>query len=101
MAMLPSAYYTARIETLSARMAVLDKKRNQVAWARFLAILLIALAAWQLFPVSLLLGSLVTAALAAVFGRLVMLATDIKADIDQVSRLLDINRQEQAIAAGQ
>jgi hypothetical protein len=99
--MLPSEYYTARIGVLTQQLAVLEKRKNQVAWGRFFIVLLIALAAWQLFPISLLAGSIVIAALAAAFGRLVMLAADNRADIAQVTRLLDINRQELAIAAGQ
>lgn len=98
--MLPTDSYNARIDTLHQKLAVLEKRKNLVAWGRFLAILLIGLAAWKLFPVSLLWGSIVALALAVAFGRLVMLAVDNTAAIAQVNRLLDINRRELAIAAG-
>ena len=99
--MLPTESYKARIDILTQRLAVLDKRKNQVAWGRFFVVLLIGLTAWKLFPLSLLWGSIVVATLAAIFGRLVMLAVDNKAAITQVNRLLDINRQELAIASGQ
>ena len=38
--MLPTDSYTVRINLLTHRLAVLEKRRNLVAWARFLAVLL-------------------------------------------------------------
>lgn len=99
--MSPTEYHTARIESLRQRLALLENKRSRIAWARILAGLLMVAAAWQLFPLGFLWGAIPIALLAAVFGRLVIWAVNTNADIAQVNRLLGINRQELAIAAGQ
>lgn len=93
--------YTTHIGLLNEQLAALRKRRNLVATARLLVIVLIGGTAWWLYPVSFLLTAVLVVALSAVFTRLVLLAADNKAAMAHVNRLVDINRQELAIAAGQ
>ncbi|HSC39412.1 MAG TPA: hypothetical protein VLD19_16125, partial [Chitinophagaceae bacterium] len=99
--MLPTDSYTTHIEQLNQRLAGLEQRKNQVAWGRFLIVVLIALCGWWLYNSGILWIIFIIVALAAVFIRLVLLATDNKSAIAHVSRLLVINRQELDIAAGQ
>jgi len=99
--MLPTDSYTTHIEQLNQRLARLEQRKNQVAWARFFIVVLIAICLWGLYDYGIWSILIFVVALVAVFIRLVILAADNKSAIAHVSRLLAINHQELAIAAGQ
>lgn len=93
----PIEIYRANIEKYNSELQKLNEKKNRIAWARLGVMILIAIAAWQLYPVSLLFMFIALILLLAVFIRLVFIATNTKASIAHVKLLLHINQQEIAI----
>ncbi|MEO5684714.1 MAG: MutS family DNA mismatch repair protein [Chitinophagaceae bacterium] len=96
----PEARYIAEISRLTEQLSLLKKKKNSIAWSRFALIILLAAAVYYLYPVGLLYAGIAFVLLSAIFIRLVILAVNNNTAIDNINRLLSINKNELQIAAG-
>lgn len=97
---LPHPVYKQQIETFSNQLKSLQKQLNQVAWGRFLVVVLLIGSFWFIRPVSLLYALLAAAACLAVFLRLVVVSAKLKERFQHLTLLLQINQQEVDIATG-
>lgn len=94
------AIYQTRIERLSASLVKLKKKKNLIAWGRFFSLLAIIAAFYYLLPLGLAYAYLFAITFLAVFLRLVVISANNNELIRNEELLVDINRQEIAIASG-
>jgi hypothetical protein len=96
----PATTYTAYIGILNEQLDKLKKKKNTIAWARLLVLVLAIIAGYYLYEPSLAAAFIVVILLLAVFIRLVVLATNNKTAIENTNRLIEINQQELSVANG-
>ena len=96
----PQAIYASETERLKVELLLLKKKKNTIAWIRFAVIILLVAAVYYLYPVGLLYTTIAAVVLVAVFIRLVILAVNTNATIDNNKRLADIIQSEVQMAAG-
>src|SRR3954470_15322507 len=96
----PIQAYQEKIGLLNARLKEEIKKRNTIAWARFICIVLAISAFYYLLPSGI--GNAILASLLfiAIFIRLVIVATNISERISNLRLLKQINEEEIEIAAG-
>ena len=97
---IPAHIYTSRINACKEQLRLLRITKDRIAWARLVNILLIAAAAYYIYPVGFLFTAIAVIALSAIFIRLIILAVNNKTAIENTNRLIEINQQELDIAAG-
>lgn len=99
--MFPAETYHQHIDRLNLQLASLKKRKNNIAWARLFTLIAGVAIPYYLFPVT---GVIATVALAllflAVYIRLVVLYVNNRLAMENMERLIRINRQELEIAAG-
>jgi hypothetical protein len=97
----PAGIYKQHIEELNTQLNALRKKKNTIALTRLLLVLIAFAVGYTLYTVSFAATAVIILILLAVFIRLVVLAVNNKAAIDNTNRLIGINQQELATGAGQ
>ena len=97
---IPAHIYTSRINACKEQLRLHRITKDRIAWARLVNILLIAAAAYYIYPFSFLYTAIAVMVLSAIFIRLVILAVNNKTAIENTNRLIQINQQELNIAAG-
>lgn len=96
----PETIYQQEIERLNGHLSALKKRKNNIAWARFGIIVILAGALYYLYPLNYLYALIAGIILLAVFIRLVIIAANNNTAIENHQRLIAINQQEIQIAAG-
>lgn len=97
----PVAMYRLEIERLTEVLTQKKKRKDIIAWTRFGVILLLAASVYVLYPRGIAYASIAGVLWMAVFIRLVILAANNSTAIENIQRLLQINREEIAVAAGE
>ncbi len=92
--------YQENIKVLQARLKLLARKRNRIAWARFACIILAIACFYYVLPAGTGLAWLSMLGFAAIFIRLVILAVNNNEKIAHLQRLKTINEEEIKIASG-
>ncbi len=96
----PVEIYNARTKECREELGRLKKIKDRIAWARLLNVLLIAAAAYYIYPFGFSYAAVTIIVLISIFVRLVIIAANNKNNIDNNNRLVAINQQEIEIAAG-
>lgn len=96
----PVQVYTKRIDGLLTALQHLKKKKDIIAWSRFIAVVAIIAALYYLRPYGLMYTLASAALLFAAFLRLVVLSSKNNERIHNLQLLVQVNRQEIDIAAG-
>lgn len=94
----PIEVYIARVHDLSGLLSVLNKKRNNLAWFRFISIVAAFLSAYLLWSYGLLFATSAFIFFFGIFLRMVVLDIKNKHRIENTHTLLDINNEEIKIA---
>ena len=92
--------YKKRIDSLSAQLRVLRKRKDFISWSRLSIIFLLIGVGIYIYPIGALYAIFAGIFLVAVFLRLIILAANNTAVIENINRLISINQEELAIAAG-
>jgi len=95
------AAYRQRIDRLTVLLTSLNEKRNQLAWFRFLSVIVAFAVAYLLWPLGIFIAISVFILLFGLFLRLVVLDVRNKNKIDNTNTLIEINNEEIKIAAHQ
>ncbi|HTL07060.1 MAG TPA: hypothetical protein VL307_02345, partial [Chitinophagaceae bacterium] len=96
----PEAAYRLEIERLTQVLAARKKRKDFIALARFAVVILLAVSVYLLYPLGISYAALAGLVLVAIFIRLVILAANNTAAIENAQRLMAINKDEIGIAAG-
>jgi hypothetical protein len=97
----PEVFYRNKIDTSTAQRASLQKKHALLGWLRLLAAVIEGVAVYTFWQTNIVLLSLITVALTAIFLRLVAVAVNTNAAIENYSRIIIINETELKVLAGQ
>jgi len=99
--MFPKTIYTAHITQLNDQLLLLKKRKNNLAWARLLVLLAGIFITYYFFSYGGYLPAFVSALVAiAVYIRLVVLYVNNRLAMENLERLVQINKQEIDIDAG-
>ncbi len=96
----PETTYQQQIVTLSSERIIAARQKNRIAWGRLAAIIGAVLSFYFLQNSHLVLAVLAAILFIALFFRLVVLALNATQKLNNLDRLIAINQQETAIAAG-
>lgn len=96
----PATVYLSTIKEWQEKLGILKTTKSRIAWARLGVIILLLAAVYILYPASILYPAIAALILIAVFIRLVILAVNNNAAIDNANRIMAINQREIDIAAG-
>ncbi len=93
----PLSSYTKRLDTLSSQLTGLKQKRKAYAWLRLLTIILLIVSLWQLIPVNIFIGIVVSLLLLISFFIFLIKDLDNNRSIKNTETLIAINKQEISI----
>lgn len=95
----PIEVYNTRNTELSGLLLILIQKRNNLAWFRFISVVIAFLSAYLLWPFGLLFAISAFILFFGIFLRIVVLDIKNKNRIENTNTLIDINKEEIKIAA--
>src|SRR5689334_14109024 len=90
----PSKIYKEHLVSLDAHLTALLKKKNRLAWLRFLSLIAAGIALWQLWSLGWIPALIVSALLVVLFLRLVIKDINNRESIENTERLIAINKEE-------
>ena len=96
----PTQVYIQRIELLTVARKKLAAKKETISWSRLAALAGAGACFYMMRQENPALAIVIALTLVAVFLRLVVVALNIKQQLDNTDRLISINQQELAVAAG-
>ena len=100
--MFPKTIYTAYITQLNDQLLLLKKRKNNLAWARLLVLLAGVFITYYFFSYGGFLPAFVSALMAlTLYIRMVILYVNNRLKMENLERLVQINKQEIYIDAGQ
>ena len=90
----PEKIYKEHLASLDHQLTHLLKKKNQLAWLRFISLVAAGIAPWQLWSVNWVVALIVSILLFALFLRFVIMDIDNRESIENTKRLIEINKEE-------